>query len=245
MHNSWRLLNDNSMKTKERSDYNCKSWLSVFHKVYLCELDSSLVSQSLGPRSLVLFVFGHEVFAWSVPYSRRNKIANIRWSVPCCFAVFPLIISDVFFVLLTIGSLAADEPFPNVFMPTFTTWFENLGVLGTITFLPGQDLLSVLFKIFLWWAFLQTAILSFPGRLIRVTRPIQCITLSPSATSSSSSSFSMVCLTGISVLPLPIRPPRQNPCHLWSSSIKRRRVFMTLRCIASCLIWWVHFRRSK
>ena len=28
----------------------------MFHKVYLCELDSSLVSQSLGPRSLVLFV---------------------------------------------------------------------------------------------------------------------------------------------------------------------------------------------
>ena len=44
MHNVWRLLNNNSMKTKERIDYNFKSWPSVLHKVYRWELDSFLVS---------------------------------------------------------------------------------------------------------------------------------------------------------------------------------------------------------
>ena len=92
MHNLWRLLNNKRMKTKERSDYSFKSWPSVFHKVYRWELDSFLVSQTLGPMpqyarysDLLFFVFGHEVFAWSVPYSWHNKIFNIRWSVPCCF----------------------------------------------------------------------------------------------------------------------------------------------------------------
>ena len=92
MHNVWRLLNNNSMKTKERIDYNFTSWPSVLHKVYRWELDSFLVSQTLGPRpqnarysDLFFFVFGHEVFAWSAPYSWHNKISNICWSVPCCF----------------------------------------------------------------------------------------------------------------------------------------------------------------
>ena len=92
MHNLWRLLNNNSMKTKERNDYNFKSWPSVFHKVYLSwELDSFLVSQTLGSRpqyarysDLLFFAFGHKVSAWSVPSSWHNKISNIRWSVPCC-----------------------------------------------------------------------------------------------------------------------------------------------------------------
>ena len=92
MHNVWRLLNNNSMKTKERIDYNFKSWPSVFHKVYLWELDSFLVFQNLGSRpqyarysDLLFFVFGHEVSALSVPYYWHNKISNIRWSVPCWF----------------------------------------------------------------------------------------------------------------------------------------------------------------
>ena len=92
MHNLWRLLNNNSMKTKERSDYNFKSWPSVFHKVYFWELDSFLVSQTLGSMPQyarysdpLFFAFGPEVSAWSVPYSWHNKIFNIRGSVPCCF----------------------------------------------------------------------------------------------------------------------------------------------------------------
>ena len=40
---------------------------------------------------------------------------------PVVFTVSYLVISDVFFVLLTIGSLAAGEPFPVVFIPPFTT----------------------------------------------------------------------------------------------------------------------------
>ena len=89
MHTLWRLLNNNSIKTKDRSDYN--SWPSVFHKVFRWELDSFLVSQTLGPgpqyarySDLLFPVFGHEVFTWSVPCSWHNKISNIRWSVPCC-----------------------------------------------------------------------------------------------------------------------------------------------------------------
>ena len=49
---------------------------------------------------------------------------------PVVLTVLSLVISDVCFVLLAIGSLAAGEPFPVVFIPPFKTWFENLGVLG-------------------------------------------------------------------------------------------------------------------
>ena len=135
MHNLWRLLNNNSMKTKESIDYsNFKSWQSVFHKVYRWELDSFLVSQTLGPRrqnarysDQFFFVFGHEVFAWSVPYSWHNKICIQYSSIRSLlfFTVLASVISDVFRVLLTIGSLAAGEPFPVVFIPPLTTWFEN------------------------------------------------------------------------------------------------------------------------
>ena len=48
------------------------------------------------------------------------------------------VISDVLLVLLTIGSLAAGEPFPVVFIPAFTTR----------SLLEGQDLLSVLCMFF-------------------------------------------------------------------------------------------------
>ena len=40
---------------------------------------------------------------------------------PVGFTVLSLVISDVFFVLLTISSLAPGEPFPVVFIPPFTT----------------------------------------------------------------------------------------------------------------------------
>ena len=59
--------------------------------------------------------------------------------------------------------------------------------------------------------------------LIRVTWPIQCITLRLKPPlplllrrrhHQGAISFSLVCSTGISVLPLPTRPPRQNSCHL-------------------------------
>ena len=138
-------------KPKREVITTLRSWPSVFHKVYRWELGSFLVSQTLGPRpkyarySDLLFLF---LVTKSLP-DLFLILGIIRYPIfvdpfPVVFTVSSLVISDVFFVLLTIGSLAADEPFPNVFMPTFTTWFENLGVLGTITFLPGQDLLSVL-----------------------------------------------------------------------------------------------------
>ena len=143
------------MKTKERSDYNLKSWPWVFHKVYRWELDSFLVSQTLGPRpqyarysDLRFFVFGHEVFAWSDPYSWHNKISNIRWSVPCCF--HSIVFGNFWCVLCFVDNRLSGcwQAFPRCFHTIFTTWFANLGVLGTITFLPGQDLHSVLCIIF-------------------------------------------------------------------------------------------------
>ena len=42
-------------------------------------------------------------------------------TLPVVFTVLSLVISDVFFVLLTTGSLAAGEPFPIVFIPLFKT----------------------------------------------------------------------------------------------------------------------------
>ena len=40
---------------------------------------------------------------------------------PVVFTVLSSVISNVFLVLLAIGSLAAGEPFPIVFIPAFTT----------------------------------------------------------------------------------------------------------------------------
>ena len=44
---------------------------------------------------------------------------------PVVFTVLSTVISDVFLVLLTIGSLAADESFLLNFIPSFTWGFEN------------------------------------------------------------------------------------------------------------------------
>ena len=59
--------------------------------------------------------------------------------MPC----FLLLAGEVL-VLLNIGSLAPDDPFLVVFILSFTTSFENLGVLCTISFLSSQDLFPVL-----------------------------------------------------------------------------------------------------
>ena len=67
---------------------------------------------------------------------------------PVVFTVLSSIISDVLLVLLTIGSLAAGESFLVVFIPSFTTGFENPDVLCTISLLLGQDSLFVLGIIF-------------------------------------------------------------------------------------------------
>ena len=132
MHNLWRLLNNNSMKTKGRSNYNFKSWPSVFHKVYLWELASFLVSQTLCPRPQ--YAWYSDLFCvFLVTKSLPDLfliLGIIRSPIfvdpfPVVFTVLSLVISDVFFVFLTIGSLAAGEPFPVVFIPPFTTWFEK------------------------------------------------------------------------------------------------------------------------
>ena len=58
---------------------------------------------------------------------------------PVVFTVLSSVISDVLLVLLTIGSLAAGKLFLVNFIPSFSTGFENLDVLCTISFLLGQD----------------------------------------------------------------------------------------------------------
>ena len=62
---------------------------------------------------------------------------------PVVFTVLSWVISDLVLNLLTIGSLAAGESFLIVFIPSFTTGFENSDVLCTISLLLGQDSLSV------------------------------------------------------------------------------------------------------
>ena len=66
------------------------------------------------------------------------------------FTVLSSVIPDVLLVLLTIGSLAADESFLVVFIPSFTTGFENPDVLCTISFILGQNSLSVLCIMFFY-----------------------------------------------------------------------------------------------
>ena len=152
MHNVWRLLNNNSMKTKERIDYNFKSWPSVLHKVYRWELDSFLVSQTLGPRpqyarysDLLFFVFGHEVFAWSVPYSWHNKISNIRWSVPCCF--YSIVFGNFWCVLCFVDNRLSGcwRAFPCCFHTTFydVIWESRRSRYDIVFAGPGFALCSL------------------------------------------------------------------------------------------------------
>ena len=56
---------------------------------------------------------------------------------PVVITVLSSVISDVFLVLLIIGSPVVDESFLVNFIPSFTSGFENLDVLGTISFLPS------------------------------------------------------------------------------------------------------------
>ena len=58
-------------------------------------------------------------------------------SLPVVFTVLSSVISDVFLVLLTIGSLAADESLLVNFIPSFRSGFGNLDVLCSPSFLPG------------------------------------------------------------------------------------------------------------
>ena len=56
---------------------------------------------------------------------------------PVVFAVLSSVISVVFLVLWTIGSLAADESFLVNFIPSFTSSFDNLDVLCSPSLLPS------------------------------------------------------------------------------------------------------------
>ena len=152
MHNLWRLLDNNSMKTKERSDYNFKSWPSVFHKVYRWELASFLVSQTLGPRpqyegyfDLLFFVFGHEVSAWCVPYYWHNKISNIRWSVPCWF--YSIVFGNFWCVLCFVDNRLSGcwRAFPCCFHTTFydVIWESRRSRYDNVFAGPGFALCSL------------------------------------------------------------------------------------------------------
>ena len=152
MHNLWRKFNNNSMKTKERSDYNFKSWPSVFHKVYLWEIDSFLVSQTLGFRpqyarysDLLFFVFGHEVSAWSVPYSWHNKISIIRWSVPGCF--YSIVFGNFWCVLCFVDNRLSGcwRAFPCCFHTTFydVIWESRRSRYDNVFAGPGFALCSL------------------------------------------------------------------------------------------------------
>ena len=143
MHNLWRLLNNNSMKTKEWSDYNFNSWPSVFHKVYRWELDSLLVSQTLGPRPQYA---RYSDLLSSVPYFWRNNIANIRWPVPCCF--YSIVFGNFWCVLCFV-----DNRFSGCWR-AFPCCFHTTGLLRRDLRISGQDLPSVLCIIFFMVGFL-------------------------------------------------------------------------------------------
>ena len=68
---------------------------------------------------------------------------------PVAFTVLSSLNSDVLLVLLTVASLAAGESFLVNFIPSFTTGFENLNVLCTLSLFLGHDSLSVLCEILL------------------------------------------------------------------------------------------------
>ena len=65
-----------------------------------------LVTKSLPDLFLILGIITSPIFVYLFPV---------------VFTVLSLVISDVLLVLLTIGSLAAGEPFPVAFIPAFTT----------------------------------------------------------------------------------------------------------------------------
>ena len=98
----------------------------MFHKVYLWELDSFLVSQTLGSRPQYARYYFSLFLVTKSLLDLFLILGIIRSQIfvdpfPVVFTVLSLVISDVFFVLLAIGSLAAGEPFSVVFIPPFTT----------------------------------------------------------------------------------------------------------------------------
>ena len=146
MHNLWRLLDNNSMKTKERSDYNFKSWPSVFHKVYRWELASFLVSQTLGPpgpntqdilTSFSLFLVTKSLLDLFLILGIIRSPVFVD-PFPVGFTVLSLVISDVFFILLTIGS-------PCCFHTTFydVIWESRRSRYDNVFAGPGFALCSL------------------------------------------------------------------------------------------------------
>ena len=118
---------------KKKEKLRKKIFVDISQSVTACSMGSRLVSSFLDPWShtskRVIFCpiclcFCSRSFVWSVPCSWHNNLSNNRLTVPCCFTILSVVISDVFLVVLNTGSLAADEPFLVVFIPFFTTFFR-------------------------------------------------------------------------------------------------------------------------
>ena len=141
MHNLWRLLNNNRMKTKERSDYTFEvltvgvsQSLSLGIRLVSSFSDSWSRPQYTRYSDLLFFVSGHEAFAWSVPYSWHNKISNIRWSVPC-FS-YSIVFGNFWCVLFFVDNRLSGRwrDFPCCFHTTFydviwefrRSWYDNV-----------------------------------------------------------------------------------------------------------------------
>ena len=112
------------MKTKERNDYNF-NFLSFDRRCSTkCTARNQTRFQFLrllvpGPYFSLPLVAKPLVDLFLILGIITSPIFVDPFSV--VFAVLSSVISDVPLVLLIIGSLAAGEPFPVVFIPTFTT----------------------------------------------------------------------------------------------------------------------------
>ena len=104
----------------------------------ICALQNNRATARLVKRSMIICDLKRTVFAIDLQFS------NIHLTVPCCF--YSIVFGNFWFalVLLTIGSLAADESFPVNFILFFMPGFKNRDVLCLPLFLPSQDSLSVL-----------------------------------------------------------------------------------------------------
>ena len=107
------------MKTKERNDYNF-NFLSFDRRC-----STKCTARNETPFQFLRHLVPGPYF--SLPLVDLYLILGIITSpifvdqFSVVFTVLSSVISDVPLVLLIIGSLAAGEPFPVVFIPTFTT----------------------------------------------------------------------------------------------------------------------------
>ena len=217
--------------------------------------------------AFVFLRFCSRVFVWCVPHSWNNNFFNIPRFVPYC--LYRVVIGNFRCVPCSVDNRLSGcwRAFPCCFhTSSYDVIWESQRSLYNIFFVQPGFVLCSLHDIFcarpdnplvIPWRLIGAihlcGVLQIMTKtqeshtLIRVPWLLQASTSSFTTSSSSLSSgsnFFCISLFKRNICFATANSAASSKSET-SSSINRRRDFTTLRCNASCLIRWVHFRRSK